>query len=448
MRATIRRLGTLTVIAATSGAPSMASAASGDLDPTFGGDGVVHTNLSSERGGRDTAFGLAIQADGSIVVVGRAGPRFGVARFADDGTLDDGFGQGGKVRTDVGPGPDMASDVALQSTGRIVVAGTSTGPGGGFAVVRYRPNGSLDRSFGDHGVVLTPFSGPDEGAMGVAIDAEDRIVVVGHAGGAFVTARYDTDGRLDDSFSADGVARTNLTKRSDVAAAVAIQADGAIVVVGTARFESGGASQRWAEVRYEESGRLDDTFDLDGVRIEGPSSYGNVAYDVAIGNDGQILVVGTVGVGGFDTDTRSGVIQLDPSGQLDISFSTEDTRSLNVTNRPDTATSVVVQDDDDIVMAGVSAAGGPFLPEGSGCAVPTERGSRSHVQRRRRDHGTRRVADRERRRDPARWQHRDRREGGDALRDLRDPSALGRLTTRCSPSACGRARSPHPCTIA
>ena len=337
-------------------------AAPGDLDPTFGADGVVHTNLSSDRGGRDTAFGVALQADGSIVVAGRAGPRFGLVRYADDGTLDDGFGQGGKVRTDVGPGPDAAFDIALQSTGKIVVVGTSTGPGGGFAVVRYRPNGTLDPSFGDHGVVLTPFSGPDEGAMGVAIDADDRIVAVGHAGGGFVTARYGTDGQLDDSFSADGIARTDLTKREDVAAAVAIQADGAIVVAGTARFEPGGAGQRWAEVRYEENGTLDDTFDLDGVRIEGPSSFGNVAFDVAIGNDGQILIVGTVGVGGFDTDTHSGVIQLDPSGQLDPSFSNEGTRSFNVTNRPDTATSVAIQDDDDIVVAGVSAAGGPFLP--------------------------------------------------------------------------------------
>ena len=108
-----------------------ASAAPGDLDPTFGGDGVVHTNLSSDGGGRDTAFGLAVQADGSIVVVGRAGPRFGIVRYADDGTLDEGFGQGGKVRTDVGPGPDVASDVALQSTDRIVVVGRSTGPRAG-----------------------------------------------------------------------------------------------------------------------------------------------------------------------------------------------------------------------------------------------------------------------------------------------------------------------------
>ena len=339
-----------------------ALAAPGDLDPSFGGDGVVHTNLSSDRRARDTAFGLAVQADGSIVVVGRAGPRFGVVRYDDDGTLDDGFGQGGRVRTDVGPGPDTASDVALQSTGRIVVVGASTGPGGGFAIVRYRENGTLDPSFGDHGAVLTSFPGSGEGALDVAVDAEDRIVVVGHADGAFVTARYETDGRLDDSFSTDGVARTNLTRRKDVAAGVAIQADGAIVVVGTARFEPGGADQRWAEVRYEESGQLDDTFHLDGVRIEELSSYGNVAFDVAIGNDGQILVVGTIGVGGFDTDTRSGVMQLDPSGQLDPSFSTSGTRSFNVTNRPDTATSVVIQDDDDIVVAGVSAAGGPFLP--------------------------------------------------------------------------------------
>jgi len=336
----------------------------GDLDPTFGGDGVVLTNLSPDRGGRDTAFGVAIQPNGSIVVVGRAGPRFGVARLLSDGTLDGGFGQSGRARTDVGPGSDVAFDVALQSTGRIVVVGTSSGPSGGFVIARYRPNGTLDPTFGDHGIVRTPLPGQDDGATGIAIDADDRIVVTGHAGGAFVTARYEVDGGLDDSFSSDGVARLNLTPRNDVAAAVAIQADGAIVVVGTIRRDAPIADARWAEVRYLDDGRLDDTFNLDGTRIDGPSSFGNIAYDVAIGNDGQILVVGTVGVGGFDTDTRSGVNQLDPSGQLDPSFSTEGTRSFNVTNRPDTATSIVIQPDDDIVVAGVSAAGGPFLPRG------------------------------------------------------------------------------------
>ena len=135
-----KRIGTM-VAAMLCLTQAIALAAPGDLDPTFGGDGVVRTSLSADRGGPDTAFGLALQTDGSIVVVGRAGPRFGVVRYDDDGALDDGFGQGGKVRTDVGPGPDVAFDVALQSTGKIVVVGASTGPGGGFAVVRYRPNG-------------------------------------------------------------------------------------------------------------------------------------------------------------------------------------------------------------------------------------------------------------------------------------------------------------------
>src|SRR5437870_3563768 len=153
----------------------------GDLDPSFGAGGQVLTDF----GGGDGARALALQADGRIVVAGRSCPstwRFALARHDADGTLDPSFGGGGRVLTNFA-GRDEASALALQSDGKIVVAGFS-GAGGrqDFAVARYNPDGSLDPSFGSGGRVLTDFGGDDE-ASALALQSDGKIVVAGSAGG-------------------------------------------------------------------------------------------------------------------------------------------------------------------------------------------------------------------------------------------------------------------------
>src|SRR5512141_1604453 len=138
------------------GVPS-AQGAGGDLDPTFGNGGQVTTVFP----GGSYATAVAIQADGKIVAVGAAaGPSvtgdFAVARYEPDGSLDATFGLEGMVTTAIGGGRDEAQSVAIQENGRIVVSGTDSWRR--FAVVRYRPDGDLDSSFGDGGIVRTNFA--------------------------------------------------------------------------------------------------------------------------------------------------------------------------------------------------------------------------------------------------------------------------------------------------
>jgi uncharacterized delta-60 repeat protein len=105
---------------------SPAIAAGGDLDPRFGGDGRVTTNLTP---GYDSANDVAIQPDGKIVVAGVADGRFALVRYNPDGTLDRTFGRAGIVRTVVGQARGSAgvSALAIQSSGKIVaVGGTSS----------------------------------------------------------------------------------------------------------------------------------------------------------------------------------------------------------------------------------------------------------------------------------------------------------------------------------
>jgi uncharacterized delta-60 repeat protein/uncharacterized repeat protein (TIGR01451 family) len=176
--------------------PGIATAASGDLDPTFGTGGKVTTDFAGSNAG---ANGVALQADGKIVAAGFAdsgsGSDFALARYNPDGSLDASFGTGGKVTTDFAGGSDSAFGVALQADGKIVAAGfADSGSRGDFALARYNPDGSLDASFGTGGKVTTDFAGSGDEAFGVALQADGKIVAAGFAGsgsrGDFALARY------------------------------------------------------------------------------------------------------------------------------------------------------------------------------------------------------------------------------------------------------------------
>ena len=124
----------------------------GTLDSTFGGDGTVLTTFGSGRD--DHATALALQPDGKIVVAGGSNGAFALARYLPNGTLDPTFSGDGKVLTDFG---GVANALAIQpNNGRLVVAGWSTARGNtDFALARYLPNGTLDATFGGDGTVRT-----------------------------------------------------------------------------------------------------------------------------------------------------------------------------------------------------------------------------------------------------------------------------------------------------
>src|SRR3989440_4347731 len=160
-------------------------AVDGDLDPTFGTDGKVLTDFDHST---DIAYAVAVQTDGKLVVVGTtyrdndfSDEDFAVARYNPDGTLDKTFGVGGKVQTDFPGLAAVASSVVVQPDGKIVVAGGAFPLFtflGDFKVVRYNSNGSLDTSFGDGGIVTSTFP---EGsyASDVALAPDGKIIAAG-----------------------------------------------------------------------------------------------------------------------------------------------------------------------------------------------------------------------------------------------------------------------------
>lgn len=170
------------------------------LDTGFGAGGkvVAPAGMSSEF-----AEAVTIQGDGKIVAAGASSTGtdsdFALARYNPDGTLDAAFGTAGKVITPVGLANDVARGIAIQGDGKIVVAGEAQHPyhirSSYFALVRYEPDGSLDTGFGAGGKVTTAFDIREaDSAGGVAIQADGKILVVGRSSNNtdldFALARY------------------------------------------------------------------------------------------------------------------------------------------------------------------------------------------------------------------------------------------------------------------
>ena len=159
-----------------------------------------------------------------------------VARYLSSGALDPSFGAGGVQRVDFGGRSDQANALAVQSDGKIILAGHS---GGAIAVARLAADGrSLDTSFGDNGdgEEVVPVSSLGSDAADVAIDGDGRIVVAGtsktNSGGDYAVLRLTSGGRPDPDFGSGGVVKTDVRFNDDVAAGLAIQDDGKIVVAG------------------------------------------------------------------------------------------------------------------------------------------------------------------------------------------------------------------------
>ena len=232
--------------------------------------------------------------------------------------LDASFGSGGKVTTPFG-GSDSA--MALQSDGRIVMVGGSTDA---FVLARYNADGSLDMGFGNAGLVSTDVVAGgivEEVARAVAIQADGKIVVGRHVrtpGGpfAFVLARYNANGSLDASFEAAGPVVGAVSGR---AFALALQPDGCIVA---ARDDPVGEDFRLA--RFKADGSLDAGFGTRGQVTTDIAGGPDVARNIALQPTGAIVVSSDP----FGNNPGTAVARYTAAGNLDPSFGNGGTSML------------------------------------------------------------------------------------------------------------------------
>ena len=374
-------------------------AVGGDLDVSFGGDGIVTTPIGT---GRDFGGALAIDSQGRIVQGGTATTPtedFALARYAPgDGSLDGSFGTGGTVTTPIGSGEDLGAAMAIDGQGRIVLAGSTYDPSSGtnvdFAVARYNPDGSLDGTFGTGGKAVIAQSG-QQGASDLAIDAQGRVVLVGEGlvvrltpdggldgsfgtggkvvegpgaaggGGARAVAidsqgrivtvlpeflgnpgwvsRYNPDGSLDGSFGAGGRAS------SQIGSDLAIDSQGRIVVAGHV-YSSADGSDMAGLARYNPDGSLDGSFGTGG-RVT--AVYRGAVSSVTIDPKGRITFAGTT------IADQVAVVRVKGDGTLDTSFSTDGMVFTSISPGSDAASELAIDSEGRIVVGGTSEAGGP-----------------------------------------------------------------------------------------
>lgn len=227
----------------------------GELDSSFGGTGLVFTEISPGFGA-DRATGVLLQADSKIVVAGRARTLpslyydVALARYLPSGQLDPEFGTDGKVRFSF-LDTNLTRKVTVQPDGKLVVAVSACVDLGGGAVycnpglARVDDRGALDPTFGDRGRTYVDVGGVGAYAYDLALQPDNAIVTAGYRilatdlSANALLVRFQPDGSLDQTFGLNGISETNYGYMYNVAGNIRLQADGRMVVSGyTSRGDS------------------------------------------------------------------------------------------------------------------------------------------------------------------------------------------------------------------
>lgn len=279
----------------------------GSLDSSFDGDGKVVTAFSSDS---DQAYALLIQPDGKILAGGESnqgssGVDFALARYNLDGSLDSSFDTDGKATTAIGLSSKRDSIYGLavqtvQAENRIVAVGGD----GDFVLARYTASGSLDETFGEGGKVKGLFNSSIGAARAVLVQG-NRILVAGSIHNDFALVRLLASGSPDAAFGTDGKVITPVSSTNwDEARALAVNAEGKILLGGW-MYEVG-SSGNFALARYTEGGQLDPSFDGDGLVVTAVAAPGkpDQAMAMALQPDEQIPAVRVL-LGGYASVSNS-----------------------------------------------------------------------------------------------------------------------------------------------
>jgi uncharacterized delta-60 repeat protein len=333
-----------------------ASPQTGQLDTTFGQGGIVTTAIRTV--GRSEAKAAAIQSDGKIVLAGDLWHGYyeiGLVRYNSSGDLDITFGTNGFVTTRIGISFVSVSSIAIQSDNRIIAAGYYSNDGNyDLVLIRYNTNGSLDSTFGTNGVVTNSVGSLHDYCGSLVIQNDGKIIVAGSSDNGndydFTLVRYDTSGNLDNTFGIGGIITTPIGTSDDYANSVAIQENQKIIVGG---YYYNGIDFDFAIIRYNVNGFIDNTFGTNGIVTTSVGYSNDVARSLAIQNDGKIIAAGY-------SSGQIAIVRYNSTGSLDSTFGTNGILTTQVGDSIDFANSVAIQNDGKIVAAGESWNGSDF----------------------------------------------------------------------------------------
>lgn len=292
--------------------------ADGTRDEGFGVNGVSVFSVGTTTG--DNVSGLALQTSANqtkIIAVGPSGTaplQFAAIRLNANGSVDTGFGTSGVALISVGGFQDNATDVAVDSAQKIVIGGSYRFNGGlgsfrdDFAVVRLTADGALDTTFSGDGKLTTNFStlSAIRSINTVNIGGEERYyasgIVFRNSANDFAIVRYKSNGDLDNSFNGNGRVMTAVGTDEDQIHDAVVQPDGKLIVAGFTGNGTNGVNKDFALMRYNVNGTLDTSFGSCGKIVTHLGSNVDIAWGVALQEDGRVVAAGEVQNGSTGVD--------------------------------------------------------------------------------------------------------------------------------------------------
>ncbi|MBP7477046.1 MAG: T9SS type A sorting domain-containing protein [Chitinophagales bacterium] len=325
----------------------------GTLDSSFSGDGIQFTDFNSSD---DEAFNLAILPDGKIIVVGYTYKSnltlndYAIAKYNSDGSLDNTFGTSGKVITDIDD--DIAKFIKVMSDGKFFVGGNiSTNPR--FTLAKYNSNGTLDLSFNTTGYIetdLSSISSENLEANSMVIQTDNKIVVCGtEISGSTqkgIYVRYLANGKQDSTYGTNGVVFFGksfpLTNR--------LLTSNSILVENNSIVSCMTNSGKLAIIKINSNGKVDSSFGLNGIgRMKWGSNGGRA---LTRQTDGKFIVVGdnynalNPNISGFL------ISRFNSNGGIDSTFSGDGVDTIRIKYFVENSYDVKIQSDGKIIIAG------------------------------------------------------------------------------------------------
>lgn len=301
----------------------------GSYDKSFGANGKAVTDF---EGNSDVAFCVAVQQNGKTVVAGRSRNQdfrndLAIARYNSNGTLDASFGIGGKVIAKLEQ-ESGATTIAIQDDGKIVVGGLVYSNVCDFLLLRYKTDGTLDKTFGSNGKVVQDFNAGFDLIANIAIQKDGKILASGDANTDFPLVRYNTDGSLDKTFGKEGkmvVDQNSPAYAPYYIRGLSVQPDGKIVVGG--QF-GGYGGNGFGVARVIKNGTIDESFGSGGVAETFFGFYTEGVNSIALQKNGRIVLGGMVQKTAYppndynvtNDDWDFAMVRYNHDGTLDKSF--------------------------------------------------------------------------------------------------------------------------------
>lgn len=359
--------------------PASASAAYGEIDTTYGGNGTGYNFLDITDSSinfpipKSRITSSAIDSLNRLVVAGYTiydsgdGEAFALARFNSDGTLDSTFGPNSQGFVSVHISDlDRFNSVAVQSDNKIVAAGITQVSGmDTWVLARFNVDGSLDTSFGGNGTGFqTSSAGLQSGATSIAVLSSNEIIA---AGTTFIDpgrgnepelptlAKYSQNGLLDGSFGSYGTGFETITVGAQTTRikALTIDSSGRIIMVGGINDNS---FMHLFIARFSSSGQIDNTFGGHGNGFDSSTVASSMTYfnAVVVQPDGKILAAGNK-----DSSQIGLIARYSTSGVLDPSFGSSQNGFVDFAIHGENEINALALDSDgSIITGGTTRLGG------------------------------------------------------------------------------------------